>query len=69
MNKFKFIVYLGAGLLGYTAGEMIVGDKTIAKLINSSVTSLEWLIPAVLTVLVIALDLFLNKRRTLQQEG
>ncbi|MDI6877977.1 MAG: TerC family protein [Desulfitobacteriaceae bacterium] len=65
MNKFKFIVYLGAGLLGYTAGEMIVGDKTIAKLINSSATFLEWIIPAVLTMLVIVLGLFLNRRRTL----
>lgn len=69
MNKFKFIVYLGAGLLGYTSGEMIVGDKTIAKLINSNAASLEWIIPVVLTVLVIALGLFLNKRRTLQQES
>lgn len=69
MTKFKFIIYLGAGLLGYTAGEMIVGDKTIAELIHLNIPSLEWIIPAVLAVSVIALGLFLNKRRTRQHNN
>ncbi len=33
MNKFPAIVYIGAGLIAYTAGEMINGDKKIAPMI------------------------------------
>jgi YjbE family integral membrane protein len=30
MNRFKFIVYLGAAILAYTAGEMMIGDRELA---------------------------------------
>ncbi|MDA8229188.1 MAG: TerC family protein [Desulfitobacterium hafniense] len=69
MQKFKFIVYLGAGLLGYTAGEMITGDKQIANLLHGSLSSLHWLIPAILAIGVVALGLLLNKRREAGHEG
>jgi YjbE family integral membrane protein len=69
MKKFKFIVYLGAGLLGYTAGEMITGDKHISNLLHGSLSSLHILIPACLAVGVIAIGLYLNKNRQAGQEG
>jgi len=33
MKKFPAIVYIGAGLIAYTAGEMINGDKIIAPMV------------------------------------
>ncbi|MGE5195537.1 MAG: TerC family protein [Deltaproteobacteria bacterium] len=30
MNRFKWIVYLGAAILAYTAGEMTIGDRELA---------------------------------------
>lgn len=30
MNRFKWIVYLGAGILAFTAGEMMMGDREVA---------------------------------------
>src|SRR5262249_4029014 len=30
-NRFKFIVYLGAAILAYTAGEMMIGDRELAN--------------------------------------
>ncbi|HLJ12095.1 MAG TPA: TerC family protein [Planctomycetaceae bacterium] len=31
MNRFKWIVYLGAAILAYTAGEMMIGDREVAS--------------------------------------
>jgi YjbE family integral membrane protein len=31
MNRFKIIVYLGAAILAYTAGEMMIGDRELAN--------------------------------------
>jgi len=80
MNKFPPFVYIGAGLIAWTAGEMINGDKKIAPLIYNfdheklaelykvgveelgSINiphsilnvpeSLEWILPAIITVFV-----------------
>lgn len=30
MNRFRWIVYLGAGILAFTAGEMMLGDRELA---------------------------------------
>ena len=30
MNRYHWIVYVGAGILAYTAGEMIMGDRELA---------------------------------------
>ncbi len=45
MNRFPIIVLLGAALLGYTAGEMIVGDKVVGAF-------LEQLLPALHVILL-----------------
>src|SRR4029077_8545874 len=31
MNRFKWIVYLGAAILAYTAAEMMLGDRELAS--------------------------------------
>jgi YjbE family integral membrane protein len=36
MNRFKWIVYLGAGILAYTAGEMMIGDRELANYFSRS---------------------------------
>ncbi|HBT20847.1 MAG TPA: hypothetical protein DEA47_05760 [Peptococcaceae bacterium] len=35
MARFPIIIYIGAGILGYVAGEMIVGDKVAADLVHN----------------------------------
>jgi len=35
MNKFPIIIYLGAGILGYAAAEMIIADKAIGALVHN----------------------------------
>ncbi|NLI92826.1 MAG: TerC family protein [Peptococcaceae bacterium] len=51
MKKWPWLVSLGAGLLGYTAGEMVLNDSYFHFL--SEITVLEYLIPWGLAVLVV----------------
>ncbi|RAU99215.1 TerC family protein [Paenibacillus sp. YN15] len=44
LHRFPVLVYLGAGILGYTAGEMMVKDPKMIELLNSHLwhSSLPW---------------------------
>ncbi|PLR78271.1 hypothetical protein CU633_06645 [Bacillus sp. V3-13] len=68
MEKFPFIIYAGAGLLAYTAGEMIIEDETIEEFLHSTVPGIVdeihlWL-PIVLVILVIGIG-YLRRRDNL----
>lgn len=58
MDKFPIIVILGAGLLGYTAGEMILKDKAIAHFFEGIDPSLHIIIPVILAVFVVVVGKF-----------
>lgn len=53
MNRFPIIIVLGAGLLGYTAGEMILSDKAVGSSIEAVFPLGHYIIPVALAVLVI----------------
>jgi YjbE family integral membrane protein len=57
MDKFTWIIYIGAGVLAYTAGEMIIKDQVIANFVHAFPV-LEYAIP----ILLIALIILLGKR-------
>lgn len=54
MNRFPIIIYIGAGILAYTAGSMMVHDKIIQENIISMATWLTWAVP-VLTIAIVLL--------------
>lgn len=54
LNRFPIFIYLGAAILGYTAGEMFVGDSEMQRLFISDESPLHWIIPLGTTVLVVA---------------
>ncbi|MCD9022072.1 TerC family protein [Cohnella silvisoli] len=53
MNRFPIIVLLGAGLLGYTAGEMVLNDKAIDRFVESNFQIGHYIIPIGLALLVV----------------
>jgi len=68
MNKFPVIIYIGAGILGWTGGEMILGDVRVSAFLNSylhhnTILLLEWLLPTLLTLFVILFGYWLNARQ------
>ncbi len=58
MDRFPVIIYLGAGVLGYAAAEMIAGDKAVGPLLGSYTLLLE----IVLTLGVIVTGYILKSR-------
>lgn len=61
MNKFPIIVYVGAGLIAWTAGEMMVRDQRIGALIIQHIAG--WVLPAIITVGVIGIGLWHSYRK------
>lgn len=52
MDKFKWLSYVGAGILAYTAGEMIIKDKFIETYLHL-IPFAEIIVPVVLIALVL----------------
>jgi predicted tellurium resistance membrane protein TerC len=62
MNRFPVIVTLGAALLGWVAGEMLVSDASIVHWIEANGHVLETAVPAVCAVLVVIAGKWMNAR-------
>ena len=62
MERFPIIVTLGAGLLGWVAGEMLVTDSSVASWIDSNASYLHYAVPTAGIVVVIALGKWLAAR-------
>jgi YjbE family integral membrane protein len=63
MDRFPFIIFIGGGLLGYVAGEMLVSDTLVAGVIEDMPHAVHWLLPAACTVLVVVVGKWLAKRK------
>ncbi|SDW09670.1 integral membrane protein, YjbE family [Marininema mesophilum] len=53
MNKLPWLVYVGSGILAYTAGQLLVEDKIIHDNIIVNAPYLTWVTPVVLILLVL----------------
>lgn len=63
MDRFPAIIYLGAGVLGYAAAEMIISDKAIGQLLQGY----ELILEVGLTALVIAIGYLKRKGASSQR--
>lgn len=61
MKKYPWIISLGAGLLGYTAGEMILNDSFFHFL--TKIHILEYVIPGALAIGIIVIGNWLRGRK------
>ncbi|HYK72899.1 MAG TPA: TerC family protein [Pseudoneobacillus sp.] len=66
MGKFPIIVILGAGLLGYTAGEMIMSDKAIGHFFEELSPTLHTILPIILAIFVIVVGKFTGNSKRVQ---
>ena len=64
MERFPIIVTLGAGLLGWVAGEMLVTDSAVAGWIDANASYLHHAVPTIGIFVVIALGKWLASRHT-----
>jgi YjbE family integral membrane protein len=63
MERYPIIVTLGAGLLGYTAGEMILADVFVAGQLQNGLQFLHSIIPVVTTIGVIVAGWLLKSKQ------
>ncbi|WP_238392582.1 TerC family protein [Paenibacillus antri] len=63
LHKYPVLIYIGAGILGFTAGEMFLKDPTAARWIGTESQAVHWLLPAAAAAVVVAAGLW-KKRRT-----
>lgn len=62
LKRFPILVYAGAGILGFTAGEMIAGDMRLSVWMPSIWQSLQASLPWILTLLVLVLGLWMKRQ-------
>ena len=60
MNRFAWIIWLGGGILGYVAGEMILDDRSVARFIDPDLPGLA-LLPLVPAAAVATLGWWLAR--------
>ena len=63
MNKWPWLVFVGAGILGWVAGEMIVGDKLIAPHLEFLGKVGHYAIPVILTIGIVVLGKVFEKKK------
>ncbi|MEW6425866.1 MAG: hypothetical protein AB1523_14225 [Bacillota bacterium] len=63
IKKFPLIIYVGAGILGWTAGEMIAGDQQVEIYLQNAMPTLDLLLPVLLTLFVVVFGYWLNLRQ------
>jgi YjbE family integral membrane protein len=72
MNRYSWIVYVGAGILGEVAGKMITEDNFIASTIGEPSQRLEWAIRISLAIATVGTGLILahrSKRSSFPAQG
>ncbi|MDF2961020.1 MAG: rane protein [Paenibacillus sp.] len=69
MQRFPIIVVLGTGLLGYTAGEMIVDDKATTQWFPAMSPQMHYFLPAGLALTVIVVGKLQAKRNEFTKEN
>jgi YjbE family integral membrane protein len=63
MNRYTWIVWLGGGLLGYVAGEMVVEDPIVTRWLAGAAPRLHLAVPIALGAVVTALGWWLGRGR------
>lgn len=70
IDRFPLLVWGGAGLLGWIAGELFVTDPYIHHLVPpASANTIEWLAAIVGAALALGFGWFLRRRKTAHGEG
>jgi YjbE family integral membrane protein len=63
MNRWPWIIWVGAGILGYVAGEMILKDRIVAGWLGSAGEVLHYLLPIVLAAALTGLGWWVARGR------
>jgi hypothetical protein len=63
MNRYGWIIWLGGGVLGYVAGDMMLEDPVVMNLAGTLAPTLEYPLPLALGGVIAALGWWLARRQ------
>ena len=66
MDKYPVLVFVGAGILGWTAGSMIIHDKIIGGMLINFSSAMSLIIPLAAAVIVCVLGILMRRRKQLR---
>lgn len=69
MEKYAWIAYAGAGILSWTAAEMILKDKSLNSLVHIPHGVTTYIIQVVVTAAILATGYFKNQRNAKESEA
>ncbi|NLW91233.1 MAG: TerC family protein [Syntrophomonadaceae bacterium] len=62
MERYPFIVYIGGGVLAWTAGQMMAGDRIIAGILSNYITYPSLTLSSLVVLLVLGIGYYKNQR-------
>lgn len=63
MDRFPIIITVGAALLGYVAGEMLISDPAVADWVNSQAHVLHYIAPAAGAIIVVLIGKIMGRAK------
>jgi YjbE family integral membrane protein len=64
LHRYPVLIYIGAGILGYTAGEMFLHDGTVEGWLRAAPPAVEWIVPIAAATAVVAAGIWKKGRTT-----
>jgi YjbE family integral membrane protein len=61
MNRFTWIVWLGGGLLGFVAGEMLIDDPVVQRWLGDTTSMLHYAVPIGIGAVITAIGWWLGR--------
>lgn len=62
LHQYPVLVYIGAGILGYTAGEMFLKDPNVGRWLGAAPHAIHWGVPIVAAAIVVGAGLWKKSR-------
>lgn len=64
MDKFPILIWIGALMIAYTAGHMVVADKYGERFVEQTFPQMAFAIPTISMILLVILGLWIKSRQT-----
>jgi YjbE family integral membrane protein len=69
MNRFGWIIWIGGGILGYVAGDMILEDPVVMNMLGALARTLEYPLPLAVGIVIATLGWWLARRAGAGEPG
>jgi YjbE family integral membrane protein len=69
MNRFAWLVFVGAGILGEVSGKMTLDDQFIRQVFGEAPKFVEWGVRGGLAALIVSIGIYLSRKSTAAEDS